>query len=151
MLDWVKWAILGALVVGLGAIHLNLVHKAVEANNNEWNVKLITTERKNKEIEKNIMIGVLKLEESKNAEINKLNDSVVSLNSRLSKRPSRTYVYRDAPGTEKACTGAELYREDGQFLTGEAGRAERIRVERDYYYEQYEQARKKLDERNQFK
>lgn len=50
--------------------------------------------------------------------------------------------------TRETCTGTGLYREDAEFLTREAARAEKVRVERDYYWQQYEDARLKLGELN---
>lgn len=150
MLEWIKWAVIGALVGVIGWVHLSLVNKAVEDNNNEWVVKQQHLIQKNKEVENAILTGVLKLEENKNEQIQILSSDVDVLRSKLRKRPSREYVtvYRDNPSTEGACTGAELYKEDGEFLIGEAARAERVLIERNFYYEQYEQVRKKLDERN---
>jgi hypothetical protein len=61
----------------------------------------------------------------------------------LRKRPSRPdYVAQDT-GTSQACTARELYLEDAEFLAREAARAEAVRVERDYYYQSYEEVRKK--------
>lgn len=72
-------------------------------------------------------------------------DEVASLRSNLNRtlrlldsRPSRS---SPAPQAASSCTGAELYREDGEFLAREAARAEKVRVERDYWYNQYEAAR----------
>ena len=48
--------------------------------------------------------------------------------------------------TRETCTGTGLYREDAEFLTREAARAEKVRIERDYYWQQYEDARLKLGE-----
>ena len=50
--------------------------------------------------------------------------------------------------TRETCTGTGLYREDAEFLTREAARAEKVRIERDYYWQQYEDARLKLGEFN---
>lgn len=46
--------------------------------------------------------------------------------------------------TQPACTGAGLYRDDSEFLARLAERAEQVRIERDYYYGQYEAARRLL-------
>ena len=48
--------------------------------------------------------------------------------------------------TRETCTGTGLYREDAEFLTREAARAERVREERDFYWQRYEEARLKLGE-----
>jgi len=50
--------------------------------------------------------------------------------------------------TRETCTGTGLYREDAEFLTREAARAEKVRIERDYYWQQYEDARLELEKLN---
>lgn len=50
--------------------------------------------------------------------------------------------------TRETCTGTGLYREDAEFLTREAARAEKVRIERDYYWQQYENARLELEKLN---
>lgn len=88
-----------------------------------------------------------KAEESnrrKDERIKELNSRLSALSSSLSNRPSRNEYDSTTPGVAGACTGAELSREDGEFLAGEAARADRVLTERDYYYEQYERARRSL-------
>lgn len=80
---------------------------------------------------------------AKQNEINKLASSVKSLRNELLNRPSRSDPV--TPGAGQTCTGRELYREDGEFLIGEASAAERVRIERDFYYERYEEARQQLE------
>lgn len=46
--------------------------------------------------------------------------------------------------TQPSCTGAGLYRDDAEFLARLANSAEQVKIERDYYYGQYESARKLL-------
>lgn len=73
---------------------------------------------------------------AKNEEIDKLTVAVSDLSDRLRKRPQRPQSTSGSPGvidiarTEPAlgCTGAQLYREDGLVLAGEAQRADRIRI-----------------------
>lgn len=58
-------------------------------------------------------------------------------------RPSQAGSSATARSTG-SCTGSELYREDAEFLAGEAARADKVTIERDYYYERYEDARNLL-------
>lgn len=149
MLNWIKWAIVIGVISALATFHFVSLRNAKKAVEDKWIVEQIKKDAEYVKLNSQIVQSALELEKEKNEEINKLNASVASLNDRLRNRPSReTIVYRDAPRIEQACTGAELYREDGEFLAGEAARAERVRIERDYYYSQYEQARKKLNESN---
>lgn len=150
MLNWIKAGIVGIVIGVLGYFHYNAVEEAKDEVNKSWIAKQLEKDIERKATENRIRDEALVLEREKNEEIYKLNSVVVDLRNRLRNRPSReTVVYRESPGDTKACTGAELYKEDGEFLIGEAARAEKVLIERNYYYEQYEQVRKKLDERNQ--
>ena len=55
-------------------------------------------------------------------------------------RPTQTGP-STTPQVGGSCTGAQLYREDAEFLAGEAARADKLTIERDFYYERYERAR----------
>lgn len=88
------------------------------------------------------------LMEERDAQLLAVNASLDDALERLSNRPTRPASVSN-PSTskvEQACTGRELYREDGQFLAREAARAEALIIERDYFYNEYENARKKLEE-----
>lgn len=76
---------------------------------------------------------------------NKLSNALNELSKRP-KRPLSTDNSNNIANTPSACTGAQLYREDGEFLIREAGRAQKVLEERDYYYERYESVRRRLDE-----
>lgn len=71
-----------------------------------------------------------------------------SLVGELQKRPTRadltSSVASAVARAKSACTGAQLYREDGEFLAREAARADKVIIDRNYYYEQYEAARRVL-------
>lgn len=148
MLSWIKIGIAAIIVTTSITYHVVAIRHTEERVNQKWISEQIKKDAANTKTHSEIVEAALQLEREKNEEISKLNASVSDLTKRLQNRPSRI-EYRDTPRVEQACTGAELYREDGEFLAGEAARADRIRIERDYYFDQYEQARKKLNERNQ--
>lgn len=77
----------------------------------------------------------------KDERIKTLSIRLDALNNSLSERSTRAERNSSPAGDSITCTGAELSREDGEFLAGEAARADKILLERDYYYEQYERAR----------
>lgn len=83
----------------------------------------------------------------KDAKIADIERNLRSAIKRLRDRPVRPNVVTITEIRE-ACTGAQLYREDGEFLAREAARAERILEERNFYWQQYENARLKLEELN---
>jgi len=95
-----------------------------------------------KKTEDELRINLNDLKKDKDAKLARLNNDLSAANDRLRQRPKRT----DPPATSgSSCTGRQLYQEDGLFLRGEASRAEALIVERDYYYNLYEDTRKKLD------
>ena len=84
----------------------------------------------------------------KDDKIKTINTQLASALVSLRTRPSRTSS-SDTPGNKEAtasCTGRELFKEDGEFLTREAARADAIVEERNYYYQEYESLRSKLEE-----
>lgn len=83
----------------------------------------------------------------KDAKIADIERNLRSAIKRLRDRPVRPDVVT-VTEIREACTGAQLYREDGEFLAREAARAERILEERNFYWQQYENARVKLEELN---
>lgn len=82
--------------------------------------------------------------ERKNDKIKKLSADLGVAVGKLQHRTSRSSSDSSASGDSISCSGAQLYREDAEFLTREAFRAEGVLTERDYYYEQYEKARRAL-------
>lgn len=84
----------------------------------------------------------------KDAKIKTLNSRIATLTRELQNRPSRSNGPDGTPGSGQACTGLQLSREDSEFLIGEATRAEEVLIERDYYYNAYEEARKKVNQLN---
>lgn len=90
------------------------------------------------------------IQKDKNAKIQTLNVRVASLTRSLQERPNRpepsgvpgpTRTEESKPGA----TGAQLYREDGEFLAGEAARAEVIKEELLGCYRSYDEAKRTLD------
>lgn len=84
-----------------------------------------------------------KMRDEKDAKINRINSELNVALVSLRNRPSRPETVTHDTPVSQACTGRELYREDGEFLAREAARAESVLAERDYYYKQYEEVRKK--------
>lgn len=148
-MNYITLAIVAVVLGGLATFHFYEIDKAEARINKKWEDAQLIKDIEQKDRENRIIDESLKLEREKNEEITKLNTTVSSLRNSLRNRPGReTIVYRDNPGALQACTGAELSREDGEFLAGEAARAEALIVERDFYYKQYEQVRKNLHESN---
>lgn len=149
------YTVIGVLLVGLaGTWHKNRVEKAVEAARTSLTQKysdeyvrglessltasnqLLDDANKDKEKLQNEKIATSKLHES----------VVAGLRNRATRAESKAASTNiSAAPVVQTCTGAELSREDAEFLAGEAARADRITKERDYYYNEYEKARLRVE------
>ena len=96
----------------------------------EWDTEktAIVTAQRTKEAE--LQAGMDKLRTEKNRETAKLRSTVAALTDSLRNRPERPSVPASASAGDgtPGCTGAELYKPDGQFLVGESARADQIRL-----------------------
>ncbi|HEU0145212.1 MAG TPA: hypothetical protein VFQ47_10540 [Nitrososphaera sp.] len=104
----------------------------------------INSRKKEQEIE----IQFKKRDALKDGQLKTLNTQLATALSELHKRPSRASTPNPTQVTSvtASCTGTQLFKEDGQFLAREAARGDKVIIERDYYYQQYEEARKMLNE-----
>lgn len=84
----------------------------------------------------------------KDAKIDSIQRQLADTIKRLRERPVRPNVVT-VTEIREACTGAQLYREDGEFLAREAARAERILEERNFYWQRYEDSRLTLEKLNE--
>lgn len=73
-----------------------------------------------------------------------LNDALVELR----KRPSRSTASPNASCSPTAATGAQLSREDSEFLAREAARADSVMTELRFCHSAYEEARKSINQLN---
>lgn len=96
-----------------------------------------------------------KLRKEKDREIRDLHARATALANSVRERPSRPTLEASAvPSTAEArpaaagCTGKELYRADGEFLAGEAARADETRLLLKQCREQYETVVKMLMDAN---
>lgn len=133
-------AVLGALLGAGWYIHTNALNKQRTELVAQHNKALIRASEATIELQVNKDNALTALQK-------KNSDAAIRikrLNSELLKRPKRTSS-SVSPSVGSTCTGAQLYREDGEFLAGEASRAQRIMEERNYYYERYEDARQQIE------
>lgn len=150
----IKLIIAAVMVASLYGAHLYIVKqevkKAEAVQLAAFNKQVLENVLRSIDTETNIKKDTKALLDKKNEDIANITRERNRLSLLLSKRPTRPEgtVITD---TGSSCTGTQLYREDGEFLSGEAARADKILTERDFYYDQYEQARKKIDEFNRTK
>jgi hypothetical protein len=100
--------------------------------------------------EQNLQIQADRLREEKDNEIRNLNARATALTNSLRDRPSRATTVASTVSSSTGlscpaltCTGAELSREDGEFLAGEAARADEARTLLKQCYDQYNAVRQK--------
>jgi hypothetical protein len=96
-----------------------------------------------RKIETELTQKIEKLERKKNGEIANVNARLRVALSELSERTSRSTT-STSPTDCKGTTGTELSREDAEFLTREAARADRLRAALGACYVQYDEVMKSI-------
>lgn len=153
MLD--KMIIGGVLLACLGGLHYADKHYAVKIAVIENTAKLNKqykgleelANKKALDTQDALQTSADKERDKKDATINSITierDAAISELRKRPKRPASTDSTKDI-SSGVPCTARELYQEDAEFLTREASRAESILVERDYYYNQYQEVRNTIN------
>jgi hypothetical protein len=100
--------------------------------------------------EQSLQVKADRLREEKDNEIRNLNARATALSNSLRDRPSRSTPITSTVSSSTGlscpaltCTGAELSKEDGEFLAGEAARADEARTLLKQCYDQYNAVRQK--------
>lgn len=149
-LKLIKLGLIIGLIIGLTSLHLYLKDRAVTQAKTElvtqYEKKLLDAVIQSKQAETDLQEKARQHDNAKEAHIRALDSKLNNALSELRKRPKRPANSSKDTGDKQACTARELYREDAEFLTRESARAESVLVERDYYYNQYESVRRRLDE-----
>lgn len=141
-----------AILAALYAVHYGLVKKAVheehEAVVKTYKDQVAVAEAGKLAAESRLALQKTQADLEKQDEIKNLDTQYSTLVSSLRNRATRAEASKagssTASNTTGSCTGAQLYRDDAEFLAGYARQAEGVRIERDYYYGRYEEARKLL-------
>lgn len=149
---WVALLILVAALTG-GHVYLKnvAVKEAIIATtaklNKEYQTKLDASVVAAAAVSNKLQLDLNKDNANKDVKIKNLTASLNSAVNSLSKRPKRQppSVTPNPTSPSSSCTGANLYAEDGGFLAGEAARADKALIDRDFYYNQYEKARSELE------
>lgn len=155
----VVWAIVLACVLSVFA---GVFYKGRLVERGVWQVRMDREEKARLEkdlharvaAQSNAITLSKKLEEqdrAKQIEIEAITAKHRRIVAGLRQRVSRTYqptVTDTNTADTKSCTGAELHREDGQFLAGEAARGDVLRTELAKCYDQYDKVRNLLNGEN---
>lgn len=149
-----RWVIGGVVVLAVmvGAYLKGMGH-GKDIIQKRWDAEKVVQERlvqehnnRLRETERSMQKKADDIAKEKQNELEKLKRSHASIVAGLRQRPSRDTSHRvpDYPGNAEspaACTGAQLSREDSEFLVGEAARADQIRTELEACYVQYDKAK----------
>lgn len=135
----VKYALIALLLGSLVYWHYQDRNEAVNAVKQELTLK---AEQEARAKEQLLTYQAYQKQREKDEKISDINGKLATALRMLRERPSRPADPTTSSGA--ACTGTKLYREDAEFLTREAARADQLAAERDYYYERYEDARRTL-------
>ena len=124
---WFIGLLLAATVV-VGAAGIGYKHgreSGTQEIQTAWDAERAQAAIKSQELQANMD----KLREGKNRELARLNHTVNALSDSLRSRPERPTGEASSAGDgAPGCTGAELYRPDGEFLVGESARADQLRL-----------------------
>lgn len=154
-INWWFIGFLGVLIASLWITHVARVNYLVKLNTQEVTTKLNTEyqSKLNKAVNdaidstKAMQIEADRLKAEAYAKLqannNLLNADIKRLQYRIN-RPSPEVIAKSAE-SGSTCTAAQLYREDAEFLTREASRADGVVIERNYYYERYVAAQRELE------
>lgn len=136
--------------------HTYFEHKAVSvaivntqtSMEKQYQDKLIAANNKATQASKDLADGLTKANQDKDNAVTQITTSLNATINSLRQRPTRadltSSVATAVASAKQACNGSQLFREDAEFLAREAARADAVVVERDYYYGQYEDARRTL-------
>ena len=149
-----KYIVIAFLIAGLGAFawYKNKLSEASKLAKTE-----VVKEYANEALEQALEAVAVErdlIKKSLEDERKKTNEKQAIIASRdalirsLQQRPKRESAKSTSSVSPLSCpssTGAELYKEDGEFLAGEAARAEQALVDRDFYYQQYMNVYEKMN------
>lgn len=110
-----------------------------------YNVDLAKSLTASKELVETLQSKLKDLQDAKDVIESQRDSAIVSLRNRPTRAETKISSSADTTPAPQTCTGSELSREDAEFLTREAARAELIIKERDFYYDRYEQSRTRLE------
>lgn len=156
MNDYWKIGILVVLLGGSYGLHKYFETKAVNTAitttkttiTKEYQDQVLAANKKAADAEQSLATFKSKADNDKQVAVQGVTDKYATLVSSLSNRPTRadlsSSVSAAVARAKSACTGAGLYGDDAKFLAGYASLAAKSVIDRDYYYGQYENARRTL-------
>lgn len=153
---WFVLGMSGLLVLALAGTHWQAYRMGAQAVHTAWTAEKLAQAEQTRALvaeaaatTDRLQIEADQLRKTKNAQIARLNADLSAALASLSDRPARpgaTGVPAAAGAGDLApgCTGAQLYRDDGEFLTRLAADADQLRIGLQACYAGYEAARDAL-------
>lgn len=140
----IRYFLTAAIFVAYGAVSFYLGNdygsQHVQA---QWDTEKAAAVTAQRDKEAELQASMDKLRTEKDRETAKLRRTVAALTDSLRDRPERPASAATEAGVSPAgCTGAAVYRQDGEFLIGEATRADQIRLALIQCQQAYESAGK---------
>ena len=105
----------------------------------EWDKVVAEQTLKSVETERSMQRKVDTVVEEKNREIARIKRSHAAVVAGLQQRTERPAELPASPETAQNCTGSDLYRQDAEFLAGEAARADEYAIELQSCYRAYDE------------
>lgn len=127
----IRYFLAAAIFAAYGAVSFYLGNdygaETVQAKWDTEKASIVTAQRDKEAL---LQANMDKLRTEKNNELARLNRHVRTLSDSLRNRPERPAVPEVASAGDAAagCTGARLYKPDGEFLVGESSRADQLKL-----------------------
>lgn len=148
---WVLGGLAGLVMLGFSywkgyTYGKEVIQKDWDAAKVVWEREIYVAQREARQTERQMQEEADTLRKEKQDAIQNLNRRHAAIVDSLRNRTNRPQTNgvpgdsRPAEG-ERGCTGAELHRQDAEFLIGEAARADEIRIELEACYVQYDKIR----------
>ena len=155
LLNWRVWAAV-VLAVILAGTHWKAYKVGQSDIKAAWSAEKVEQGKQTVRLLENARLETDRLQAAANAQQKAKNVQIAQLDADLSDAIERLRNRPDRPGGADmpaaagsepvaGCTGAELYRADGEFLTRLAARADRQRIELGACQAAYDQAREALN------
>lgn len=156
MNDYWKIGILIGLCAASYGLHVYLEHKAVTTAittttttiTGKYQAQVLAANKKAADANASMAAFKSKADNDKQVAVQAIDTKYAALVSSLQQRPTRadlsSSVSTAVARARASCTGTGLYRDDAEFLAGYSALAAKAIVDRDYYYGQYENARRTI-------
>ena len=136
---WIMlFAAVAALTFGVHALDKSRQAIGYDKAQAEYTAAALIASEAAREKDRLVQQQIFAITKSKDEKISTINSRLVVANSQLLDRAERRDAAAPTPCNCKGGTGADLSRPDGQFLVGEAARADILRTALEACYAQYD-------------